>query len=284
MKSFKNRLIVAGLCSIAISACATSGGPKEGAGTAIGAGAGAVIGASVSSGEDRAKGMLIGAILGGVLGNRVGAMLDERDQLALQQKVLEVAATGESDKPVTWYSDTTGASAIITPMGNPEVETKIVQVSQESDVTVRGIVLEQVAGTRVTQSNLNLRMGPSTAFEIKRVLPRGMEYSVIGKTENGWYLLSEDGAAIGWVSGVHLRHPGEEAYSGSLISGDSEAVSSEALESDESRTRPTYATEEVDVTITRVCRPVIIRVKDESGRISEETANTCKDNDGSWGA
>lgn len=85
MNSFY-KLAVAGLAGLSLAACA-SAGPREGAGTVVGAGAGAVagglIGGAVGGSSGTVVGALTGAALGGVVGNAIGRDLDEQDRLAM---------------------------------------------------------------------------------------------------------------------------------------------------------------------------------------------------------
>ena len=207
---FRRHLVLVCAGALSIAGCVTGDISREESGTAIGAGIGAAIGASVSSGDDKVKGALIGALVGGILGNRVGAILDERDQMALQDKVLDVAATGATGDSFTWYSEHSGSSAVITPAEDSRTEKKSQVIRQEAGVLVDGAVLEQVTGTRVVTRPLNLRTGPGTAFEVRQILRPGDEYGVIGKTRNDWYLLSRNEVAIGYASGAFLASPVEE--------------------------------------------------------------------------
>lgn len=276
-------LVAFWMCTLTVTGCATQDFSKEESGTVIGASLGAAIGANVSSDEDKVKGALIGALVGGILGNRVGAMLDERDRLALQAKVLDVAATGATGDPITWYSEHSGASAVITPAGDARTEKTSLSVSREANVLIDSAVLGHVTGRRVVMRPLNLRSGPGTAFEVRQVLQQGDEYGVLGKTHNDWYLLSQDGIAIGYASGAFLASPGE-GNQPAKFSGQPEQSLDAMSAANEPPNHPRAETTEANLTITRVCRAVTIKVRDPDGRVTEEQADTCQGDDGSWGA
>src|ERR1700680_1286588 len=73
----------AALMSLALAGCANDpySGPKQDAGTAIGAITGALIGSSFGGGTSgHVAGAVAGAAVGGVLGNAIGASLDARDR------------------------------------------------------------------------------------------------------------------------------------------------------------------------------------------------------------
>ena len=61
-----------------------------------------------------------------------------------------------------------------------------------------------VGGTaRVTATNLNLRMGPSTNDAIITTMPCGTQVQVVGGPQNGWWNVTFM-ADTGWASGVYL--------------------------------------------------------------------------------
>ena len=77
-----SKFAAVGLAALSLGACASSG-PKEGAGTVIGAGAGAVAGGLVGGAVGGSSGAVTGAAVGGVIGNAVGRDLDEQDRAAM---------------------------------------------------------------------------------------------------------------------------------------------------------------------------------------------------------
>ena len=128
---------VASLLAVAIAsttACAQLGISKEQAGTVIGGLAGVAIG-STGSGNGKIAAALIAGGIGAYVGNRIGNMLDEKDQQALAlrtQEVLSQQQATASAQPVTWKSDHSGASAQIVP-GKEYTKTKQVEVKRAQD-------------------------------------------------------------------------------------------------------------------------------------------------------
>lgn len=59
------------------------------------------------------------------------------------------------------------------------------------------------ATATVTASALNLRSGPSTAYDILLTMPNGATVEIIAGPSNGWYNVSYDGTT-GWCSGAYL--------------------------------------------------------------------------------
>ncbi|HCF3301109.1 TPA: hypothetical protein NIC13_005991, partial [Pseudomonas aeruginosa] len=99
----------------ATSGCAEMGISKEQAGTVLGGLAGAAIGATMGKGNGKIAATIIAIGIGGYLGNRIGHMLDEKDQQALALRTQEVLSQPiVASKPVTWTSDHSGATAQIT--------------------------------------------------------------------------------------------------------------------------------------------------------------------------
>ena len=102
-------------------------GPREGAGTVVGAGTGALLGAAVAGGGagNRLAGAAIGGVLGGLIGNRIGASLDDEDKqraYAAQMDALEREAwsPGFLAKPrfgALWHH----CSGCRLPAGRPQV-------------------------------------------------------------------------------------------------------------------------------------------------------------------
>ncbi len=252
MKKSSMRLAIIISYATAVAACTPRQMTKEQTGTAIGVGTGAAIGASISK-DNRAVGALIGALIGGFIGNRIGAHLDAQDRESLQQKVLDVAATGQSNRPVTWHSDHSGASAVITPTGNPRVEKKTKRIIRDSEVVLTSTPLEQATGMRVTKSRVNMRLGPGTEHPVKLVLDRGEAFQVLGKTKNNWYLLAENGTAIGYVSGAYLALPSERSYATNQNAG-TESRQPQANIRQEQQARTPIQTSEANLTLTRTCR------------------------------
>ena len=111
-------VFAAALISIAIAGCANDpySGPKQDAGTAIGAVTGALIGSSFGGGTSgHVAGAVAGAAVGGVLGNAIGASLDARDRQRAYAAQMQAIQYGEPGAPVGWRSPDSDRYGTIVP-------------------------------------------------------------------------------------------------------------------------------------------------------------------------
>lgn len=99
--------------AVAISGCAIT---KQDAGTVIGGGLGGFLGSQFGSGSGKKIAIGAGAVLGAFLGNKVGASLDQADQMAMNQTLNNVPA-GES---VQWQNPNGGHTVQVTPTTPPQ--------------------------------------------------------------------------------------------------------------------------------------------------------------------
>ncbi|THF60653.1 OmpA family protein [Pseudothauera rhizosphaerae] len=98
-----NKLIVASVAAVMLSACAsnpyTGEHAKTATGATIGAGAGAVLGGVVSSRSDRTKGALIGAAVGATVGGLIGRQMDKQEaelRRQMEGSGVEVSRQGDT--------------------------------------------------------------------------------------------------------------------------------------------------------------------------------------------
>jgi len=275
------------LGAMLLSSCAsTAPMDKTQTGSIIGAIAGAVIGAKVSSKKDRGAGVAIGAVLGGTTGYLIGQHLDERDRIALQARVDELAKLPKSSEPAIWRSVHSGASAQIVvgdPISAGETTRRVVT---EADVELPRAVGLVEQGTRYAAANVNLRSGPSTSYPVKYTLPAGTRVKILGTSENRFHPVSENGVIVGYVSSDHLSKvpikPTRKVMLRSAATGG--AHSAQPIADTEPVARPRIPTREGDLRISLQCKPVIIRVRTNDGRVSEEKSQTCMRADGTWGS
>ena len=75
----KSKSVVVLVLSIFLFGCAT-GGPKQTAGTYIGAASGALIGSQFGKGSGRLVGVALGTFAGSMLGAEIGSRMDEQDK------------------------------------------------------------------------------------------------------------------------------------------------------------------------------------------------------------
>lgn len=282
----KSKISIALVISLVVTSCATKDTKKAHVGAATGAVIGGAVGAAIGK-KNRLLGALIGIAIGAGAGYLIGRELDKKDQAALKEKVEEVAEKGRTDEPVSWESDHSGASAKITPLEEPKTVEVTKNISKAPEVMVSSLPLKMATGSRVATTDVNIRFGPSTKYAVKDVLRRRQEVAVVGVTEDGWYLIEREGRAIGYVSGRYLKKPGETRASiARNVPAPIETRPKQPRQSDEREQSQAKQTEEeeVRVTIVGTCRPVRVRVKNADGKIEEQTVNTCKGPDGSWGA
>ena len=94
----------------------TGTGPRENAGTLVGALAGAAIGSQIggSTGSRIAAGVA-GAAIGGLVGNRIGAALDDDDRARAYAAQMEALESGPSGAPVNWRNPDSGRYGSVVP-------------------------------------------------------------------------------------------------------------------------------------------------------------------------
>lgn len=269
---------------LCVSACSTTDLNKSQIGAMIGGAIGAVAGAAVAK-ENKTAGAAIGAAIGTSAGYLIGQRLDERDQAALKAKIAEVAARDATRGETIWRSDHSGASATITSAEAPRQVVKSVRIAKDNDVVIEQSPLIFATGQRQATADVNIRLGPSTQHAVKGLLRQGQVVDVIGITDDGWYIIAEGNAAVGYVSERYLQKPGEHKESRTQQDrGPVEAKPRVPQRKVEAAFQQARKTQEVDVRVARTCRPVQVRVRTANGQVTEETVSTCQNPDGSWGA
>lgn len=101
----KHFLAVALIAATAAGCAQTTNGdvgPREGAGTLMGAVGGGLIGSTLGSGGGSVAGAAAGALIGGLLGNRIGAALDEDARQQARAAEYRALEYGQPGAPVTW--------------------------------------------------------------------------------------------------------------------------------------------------------------------------------------
>ena len=116
--SRRTLLVSAALMSLTLADCANDpySGPKQDAGTAIGAITGALIGSNFGGGTSgHVAGAVTGAAVGGVLGNAIGASLDAGDRQRAYAAQMQAIEYGEPGAPVGWRSPESDRHGTIVP-------------------------------------------------------------------------------------------------------------------------------------------------------------------------
>jgi surface antigen len=110
------RLLAIASIGAALAACASDSGPKEVAGTLVGAGTGAAVGgASGAASGNRVSGAVAGAAIGGMLGNRIGVGLDDEDKRRAYAAQVQALESGPSGAPIAWRNPDSGRYGSIVP-------------------------------------------------------------------------------------------------------------------------------------------------------------------------
>jgi surface antigen len=110
------RVVVMPVLLLALLAACASMGPKETAGTAIGAGGGAIIGSQIGGGSGRLVGVAIGTLAGALIGQEVGRSLDQQDQLEMQRTAQYALENNRTDEPSAWRNPDSGHAGEIKPV------------------------------------------------------------------------------------------------------------------------------------------------------------------------
>jgi len=133
---------------------AVTPGPRESAGTVVGAVGGAVVGSQIggSTGTRVAAGVA-GAAIGGLIGNRIGAAMDDEDRQRAYAAQVEALESAPSGPAVNWRNPDSGRSGSIVP--GPAVQQGGMQCRQYTHTvhidgrsqTVRGTACRNPDGT-----------------------------------------------------------------------------------------------------------------------------------------
>jgi surface antigen len=102
--------------ALTVTGCASSMGPKEAGGTAIGGLGGAIIGSQVGRGTGRLVGVAIGTLAGALIGQEVGKTLDRADRMAMENTAQQALEYNEANRPATWRNPDSGHSGTVTPI------------------------------------------------------------------------------------------------------------------------------------------------------------------------
>ena len=130
--------------------CTPQMGPKEGAGTFLGAGAGALLGSQIGKGTGNIVAVAVGTLAGAIIGQEVGKSLDRADQLAMQQNAQYSLENTRTNQTTTWRNPDTGNYGGITPVET--YQTSQGQYCREylQEVVING-KLQQAYGTACRQ-------------------------------------------------------------------------------------------------------------------------------------
>lgn len=111
----KRLLVLLLVALLSLSGCTQSMGPKEGAGTLLGAGAGAVLGSNVGKGKGSVVAIAIGTLAGALFGQEIGRSLDRADRLAMGQNAQYSLEHTRTNETTSWQNPDSGNSGSLTP-------------------------------------------------------------------------------------------------------------------------------------------------------------------------
>lgn len=198
---FKTLVLVAAVGSVVIvlSGCETTGRgfQSDSLGTLLGAGTGALLGSQIGGGSGRIVAGAAGAVMGGLIGREIARHLSQSGQQRMVEANQRALETGQTQ---VWEDPETGAR------GETEVSQRSTRQQQVSVSVKRDRVdeippIDLIGATYVTSTSSNVRGGPGTDYRSVASLSSGQRVQVVGKVQGSdWYLISEDGAANGFVS------------------------------------------------------------------------------------
>ncbi len=218
---FKQKALAAFVASALIlsTGCAN----KAQTGTLLGAGLGGVTCNLLTKNSSNMTRLLATAgcaAVGGMLGNKIGSMLDERDQVALAEKKEMVLASAAPGAKYDWNSGHSGATATLETT-KQYTQTKPVEVKRVATVQAPPKDLEILGKSYVTTaSSSNVRAAPSKTAEKVGGMAQGTEFNAIGKTGE-WILVGRKGVNVGYI---HSSLVAEKGAAKAKVTSDFEVV------------------------------------------------------------
>jgi len=262
-------------------------------GSIVGVVGGTVLGAQFGKGTGQLVATAIGATAGYLIGDWVGEMLDPKDTEAVQQTTIQTLDTSSDGEQVTWNNPDTGAHAEITPTNTRQV-TAQVEVKRPK-VVASPVGMTIVGDERTILKGANVRAAPTTDASILRGLRADTAVNVIGSVENGnWYLVGQDGKAIGYVYhtlvGLTAPETAPESAPTNLQTAAAKAESDpdaekiakeEVVASDDDVIDLDAEFETETLMVQTTCRDLSMKVSDGS-ETEQQNYSACKSPDGVW--
>lgn len=303
----RSRLLVGTCCLALLSGCVTDQKQGQTIGTVVGAGLGVLVGSQFGSGSGRLVAMVVGSAAGAFLGNQIGALLDDKERLAVAREsnqALENSADGQSS---TWSNPDTGATAVITPTAS-RTEVRHVRIVRDRAVAAPP-QMTVIGQTYVAARNANVRLAPEIGSEVAETLPSGSRIQAVGKVMGSdWILVARDSRSIGYVY-APLLSPAPKiepvlliqtsvanSTAGSFPQGaiDLDAVpitdreqamrpplDLDALQNDQAIDLDAEGLVMADVEVVQQCRTVNVSVS-KNGKQEANTFESCRAPDGAW--
>jgi len=222
---------------------------KKETGTAVGAVLGGAVGLFFGKGAGKVLAVGIGALAGGFIGNQIGGHLDEQDRLAVERESANALSQAKDGETVLWENPDTKAEAEIT-VEKTETVTREVPIVRHKEVIKPG-KLTLIGEPYEILTDSNVRFGPSTDYDVARVLTKGSVILAVGQVQDkNWILVNQDRHAIGYI---HASLVGKE---GTLAA--KEAATEEATQSAQVM-RPAHDLDALsdDMTTAQTLRPAV---------------------------
>ncbi len=240
---------------------------KEGLGTLLGSTGGAVLGGAACKGsKDQGLCILAGGAIGGLIGNRIGKKLDEADRKRLAEETTKVLAVNNGQNAVrSWKNPDTGVSgrvSVVRETSKPQQSNMTIMKDRLQETPPIDLIGETYT---VDATTLKVRGGPGREYkELPPGLQKGKLVHVLGSVidKPNWFLLSENGAASGYVSAKFLKPAGF-------------AVTNDIKPN-------TSNTEQVSVQTNSKCKTVRQEVTLADNSTASDEVTLCQSADGTW--
>lgn len=275
--------ILAVTLATSVTGCAQMGISKEQAGTVIGGIAGLAVGATMGKGNGQIAAALIVGGIGGYIGNRIGQMLDDRDQQALAlrtQEILNQPATTVAQSTATWRSDHSNASAQIT-QGQEYRATRTVDVKRLPRIqAVPSMTL--INEPYVTRSGLNVRSAPNMNADKVGSLPGNTQFTAVGSTGD-WILVGRKGVTVGYVHKDYVLTRTEADARKTLTTARLDDMNVSASRETEAFDLGSISSlPSGKAAAETACRPVTVSLKTASGGAEKQENTFCRQANGTW--
>ena len=113
---FKRWILLFSALTLVLTGCAPAMGPKESAGTLLGAGTGALIGSQIGRGSGNLVAVAVGTLAGALIGQSVGQSLDRADYLYMRRNAQQSLEYTPSRRTTTWVNPDSGHRGSFTPL------------------------------------------------------------------------------------------------------------------------------------------------------------------------
>lgn len=159
----------------------------------VGAIAGALVGSQIGGGRGKLAAVAAGTLAGYWVGGNVGRYLSQADRTGIAQTTSKAVYSGQN---TSWHNPDTGMKTSVTVRDiNSKSTSKNLKAALSSLPTI-----ELINSFYQPVSNVNVRGGPGTEYQIVHRITAGQAVPVIGKVINrDWYLIAEQGKAAGFV-------------------------------------------------------------------------------------